>query len=68
MSVTELKERHLAATDTANNLKERLSQRRLSLIDTDGKQKIDLFPLIFLNIFYLGVELCLWVTTGFRSS
>lgn len=35
MSVTELKERHIAATETVNNLRERLKQRRLSLLDTD---------------------------------
>ncbi|KHN20072.1 Guanine nucleotide-binding protein subunit beta-2 [Glycine soja] len=35
MSVTELKERHLAATETINSLRERLKERRLSLLDTD---------------------------------
>lgn len=43
MSVTELKERHLAATETVNNLKERLKQRRLALLDTDSN-------LIFFNL------------------
>jgi hypothetical protein len=37
MSVTELKERHIAATETVNNLRERLKQRRLSLLDTDSE-------------------------------
>lgn len=37
MSVTDLKERHLAATETVNNLRERLKQRRLSLLDTDSE-------------------------------
>ena len=37
MSVTELKERHLAATETVNSLRERLKERRLSLLDTDSK-------------------------------
>ena len=36
MSVTELKERHLTATETVNTLRERLKERRLSLLDTDG--------------------------------
>ncbi|XP_057436835.1 guanine nucleotide-binding protein subunit beta-2 [Lotus japonicus] len=35
MSVTELKERHLTAAETVNNLRERLKQKRLSLLDTD---------------------------------
>lgn len=36
MSVAELKERHAAATETVNSLRERLKQKRLSLLDTDG--------------------------------
>ena len=36
MSVAELKERHVAATETVNSLRERLKQRRLTLLDTDG--------------------------------
>ncbi|KAG6709528.1 hypothetical protein I3842_06G136700 [Carya illinoinensis] len=35
MSVAELKDRHVAATETANALRERLKQKRLSLLDTD---------------------------------
>jgi len=35
MSVPELKERHLAATETVNSLRERLKQKRLLLLDTD---------------------------------
>ncbi|CAH1425925.1 unnamed protein product [Lactuca virosa] len=35
MSVAELKERHTAATETLNSLKERLRERRLQLLDTD---------------------------------
>ncbi|XP_071715966.1 guanine nucleotide-binding protein subunit beta-2-like [Rutidosis leptorrhynchoides] len=35
MSVSELKERHIAATETLNSLKERLRERRLQLLDTD---------------------------------
>lgn len=38
MSVAELKERHMAATDTVNSLKDRLRQKRLLLLDTDGSQ------------------------------
>ncbi|XP_038694190.1 guanine nucleotide-binding protein subunit beta-like isoform X2 [Tripterygium wilfordii] len=37
MSVTELKKRQEAATETLNNLRERLRQRRLQLLDTDGQ-------------------------------
>ncbi|URE29120.1 hypothetical protein MUK42_06544 [Musa troglodytarum] len=36
MSVAELKERHIAATATANSLRDRLRQRRQLLVDTDG--------------------------------
>ena len=39
MSVAELKERHAAATETVNTLRERLKQRRRSLLDTDGVPK-----------------------------
>ncbi|KAG6382532.1 hypothetical protein SASPL_157801 [Salvia splendens] len=35
MSVAELKERHLAAAETVNSLKDRLKQKRLLLLDTD---------------------------------
>ncbi|KAL5704565.1 hypothetical protein ACHQM5_022973 [Ranunculus cassubicifolius] len=35
MSVTDLKERHIAATTTVNELRERLKQKRLLLLDTD---------------------------------
>ncbi|XP_041011171.1 guanine nucleotide-binding protein subunit beta-2 [Juglans microcarpa x Juglans regia] len=35
MSVAELKERHVAAMETVNSLRERLKQKRLSLLDTD---------------------------------
>ncbi|CAN6685954.1 unnamed protein product [Malus baccata var. baccata] len=35
MSVAELKERHVAASDTVNSLRERLKQKRASLLDTD---------------------------------
>lgn len=37
MSVSELKERHVAAIETVNSLKERLKQKRHSLLDTDGE-------------------------------
>lgn len=35
MSVAELKERHVAATETVNSLREQLKQRRQLLLDTD---------------------------------
>ncbi|KAM1790528.1 hypothetical protein ACFX12_034581 [Malus domestica] len=35
MSVAELKERHVAASDTVNSLRERLKQKRASLLDID---------------------------------
>lgn len=37
MSVSELKERHVAAIETVNSLKERLKQKRHSLLDTNGE-------------------------------
>lgn len=36
MSVAELKERHVAASETVNSLRERLKEKRASLLDTDG--------------------------------
>lgn len=35
-SVAELKERHMAATETVNALGDKLKQKRLLLLDTDG--------------------------------
>lgn len=37
MSGSELKERHVAAIETVNSLKERLKQKRHSLLDTNGE-------------------------------
>lgn len=53
MSVAELKERHVAATETVNTLKERLKQRRRSLLDTDGVPKFlcSFFYIIFAIVF-----------------
>lgn len=36
MSVAELKERHRAATETVNALRDKLKQKRLLLLDADG--------------------------------
>jgi hypothetical protein len=36
-SVAELKEKHAAATASINSLRERLRQRRETLLDTDGE-------------------------------
>jgi hypothetical protein len=36
-SVAELKEKHAAATASVNSLRERLRQRRETLLDTDGE-------------------------------
>ncbi|KAM1004281.1 hypothetical protein ACFX2C_004494 [Malus domestica] len=35
MSVVELKEHHMEASDTANSLRERLKQKHASLLNTD---------------------------------
>nr|GMC80489.1 Guanine nucleotide-binding protein subunit beta-2 [Ipomoea batatas] len=40
MSVAELKERHMAATQTVNSLRERLKEKRLLLLDTDVSDRI----------------------------
>ena len=37
MSVSELKERHVAAIEMVNSLRERLKEKRRSLLDTDGE-------------------------------
>lgn len=52
MSVAELKDRHVAATEMANALRERLKQKRLSLLDTDGISDLG-FSLIFITIFVI---------------
>lgn len=61
MSVAELKERHVAATETVNSLREQLRQRRLALLDTDGQPPFDSFVFFFLFLalfhfilFYFG--------------
>ena len=49
MSVSELKERHVAATEAGNSLRERLKQKRLLLLDTDSNNHFN-FP-SFLFVF-----------------
>jgi guanine nucleotide-binding protein G(I)/G(S)/G(T) subunit beta-1 len=39
-SVAELKEKHAAATASVNSLRERLRQRRETLLDTDGEASL----------------------------
>lgn len=50
MSVAELKERHMVATQTVNDLREKLKQKRLQLLDTDGYFPSSSFS--FYNCFY----------------
>ena len=38
MSIAEHKERHAMTTETVSELRERLKQKRLSLLDTDGAE------------------------------
>lgn len=64
MSVAELKEKHAAATETMNNLRERLKQRRQQLLDTDGKKiekSIFFFKLcwVIINEFFLASKIYL---------
>jgi guanine nucleotide-binding protein G(I)/G(S)/G(T) subunit beta-1 len=69
MSVTELKERHIAATETVNNLRERLKQRRLSLLDTDSKFHFIVHSLD-LSIYFLTQQTIsfLFVVAGYAKS
>lgn len=54
MSVAELKERHKVVTETVNSLRERLKQKRVQLLDTDGWCFVDRFP--FSNAFELFMQ------------
>jgi guanine nucleotide-binding protein G(I)/G(S)/G(T) subunit beta-1 len=38
MSIAKLKERHAVATETVSEVRERLKQKRLSLLDTDAAE------------------------------
>lgn len=61
MSVAELRQRHVAATETVNSLREQLRQRRQLLLDTDGEFLASLavffFPL-FLGFCWIFCEIC----------
>ena len=62
MSVAELKERHMAATETVNSLRERLKQKRLLLLDTDG------LVLVVSNLFFVWFYLVgVCRSDGFRG-
>lgn len=52
MSVAELKERHVAASETVNSLRERLKLKRASLLDTDGTVVALLLLLLAYNFNY----------------
>lgn len=55
MSVTELKERHVAAIEQVNSLREQLKQRRRLLLDTDGSLLLSLSNMIFFwRILFFG--------------
>lgn len=62
MSVVELKERHAAATQTVNALRERLKQKRQLLLDTDGYVSFSFF-FFFFSLKFL--KRCLVVDLGF---
>ena len=57
MSVAELKDRHVAATETVNSLRERLRQRRLALLDTDGAILISHHFHFFFSFFLWSFDL-----------
>ena len=48
MSVSELKERHVAAIETVNSLREQLKQKRRLLLDTDSNYYFISLPFLFL--------------------
>lgn len=50
-SVSELKERHAAAIETVNSLRERLKQKRQQLLDVDGT--VFVFMLFFCFVFFV---------------
>lgn len=51
-SVSELKERHAAAIETVNSLRERLKQKRQQLLDVDGA------VFVFMLLFFFWLFLC----------
>lgn len=72
MSVSELKERHAVATETVNNLRDRLRQRRLQLLDTDGLcffSSSFFFFAILRSVFWflLGLNFGQWLSTRRRK-
>ncbi|KAG5526622.1 hypothetical protein RHGRI_032779 [Rhododendron griersonianum] len=55
MSVTELKERLVAATETVNALSERLKQNRLLLLDTDARFSFAQICLVWFSVIKFAV-------------
>jgi guanine nucleotide-binding protein G(I)/G(S)/G(T) subunit beta-1 len=53
MSVAELKERHAVATETVSELRERLKEKRLSLLDTDGAEFLEFLGFSFRCVYVL---------------
>ena len=70
MPVAELKERHAAATETVNNLREQLRQRRKQLLDTDGNnfQFFFLFTVSIFGNFEILFLRSVWVFGKFMDS
>lgn len=56
-SVSELKERHAAAIETVNSLRERLKQKRQQLLDVDGAVFVFMLLLFFFVIFVWFLDL-----------
>lgn len=66
MSIAQRKERYIAATATVNSLRERLNQKRVLLLDTDGSVLVQSFKFYTFRVeifYFLGVHvmLILWV-------
>lgn len=54
-SVSEVKERHAAAIETVNSLRERLKQKRQQLLDVDGAVFVFMLLLFFFFCYFCVV-------------
>lgn len=68
MSVSELKERHAAATETVNNLRDRLRQRRLQLLDTDGLLFLFFFAILRSVFFFISFGIEFWAVAKYSAA
>ena len=64
MSVTELKERHSAATGTVNNVRHLLEEKRRSLLDADGVDILWMVRVSSLNSCFLTYYFSSFIVLG----